>query len=110
MVTTLLIGVPLVDDAMSSLLASAQEINATASNETTKDEAGDDQVNTQVKLDGNKSSDEARKLYDEGQALLKLKKFNEAIASFDKALAINPNNTGVLSDKQKALDALSRVK
>ena len=41
---------------------------------------------------------------------LKLKNFDEAIASFDKALAINPNNTAVLKDKEKALDALSRAK
>ena len=32
-----------------------------------------------------------------------LKNFNEAIASFDKALAIKPNNTKALSEKGDAL-------
>jgi tetratricopeptide (TPR) repeat protein len=32
-----------------------------------------------------------------------LKNFDQAIASFDKALAINPNNTKALSEKGNAL-------
>ena len=36
-------------------------------------------------------------------ALGQLKNFDEAIASFDKALAINPNNTKALSEKGDAL-------
>ena len=107
MVTTLLFAIPLMDYYTSSLSASAQQINATATNETstrptpiTKNETGSVNV----------TSDEAEKLYDQGLALLKLKKFNEAIASFDKVLSVNPNNTSVLKDKQKALDSLSKVK
>ena len=38
-----------------------------------------------------------------GDALAKLKNFDEAIASFDKALAINPNNTKALNEKGDAL-------
>ena len=45
-------------------------------------------------------------LSEKGEALLKLKKFDEAIASFDKALAINPNNTDVLNGKGVALAKL----
>jgi tetratricopeptide (TPR) repeat protein len=48
--------------------------------------------------------------YDEGQALLKLGKPNEAIGLFDKALAINPNSTEAFNDKEKALNALGREK
>ena len=85
-VTTLLIALPSVDNAMSSLSVSGQEVNATQSNET----------------------DEARKLYDEGDAFLKLKKFNEAIGLFDKSLAINPNDTDVLNDKGVTLAKLDK--
>ena len=50
MVTTLLIALPLVDDAISSLSASAQAINATSSNENNT-KVLDNQVNAQAKFD-----------------------------------------------------------
>jgi tetratricopeptide (TPR) repeat protein len=90
MVTTLLVALALVDDTISSISASAQDINATASNETSK------------------SSEEATKFYDQGHAFLEQKKFNEAIANYDKALAITPNNTKALGEKGDALLGLKK--
>jgi len=49
-------------------------------------------------------------LGEKGHILLKLKKFNEAIGLFDKALASNPNNTDVLKDRQRAVAALNTNK
>ena len=102
MVTSLLIALPLMDYAMTLLSASAQQINATANNEISSRATLITKNETASVHD---ASDEARKLYAQGHALLELKKFNEAIDLFDKALAINPNNTGVLNDKQTAIDA-----
>ena len=105
MVTSLLIALPLMDYATSLLSASAQQINATASNEIstratliTKNKTGS----------VNDTGDEARKLYDQGHALLELKKFNEATSLFDKALAINPNSTRALSEKGHSLLMLKK--
>ena len=106
LIATLLIALLLVDYGVSSLSASAQQINGSASNETVNAKVGDNQVNTQVKVGGNMSSDYAGRLSDQGHALLKLKKFNEAIALFDKALAINPNNSSALNGKGVALGQL----
>ena len=106
MVTTLLIALPLVYDAMSSLSASAQAINVTSSNENntrppliTKDQSGNVHYDNSLTINPNNT----KALSDKGEALLKQKKFNEAIGMFDKALAINPNNTKALSDKGEAL-------
>ena len=107
MVTMLFIALGFVGDAVSSLSPSDQEINSTSTNEPS---ARATLISRNETGNVNDTSNEARKLYDEGHALLKLKKFNEAIASFDKALAINANNTVVLKDKQKALDSLSKMK
>ena len=109
-VTTLVIGFPLADDAVSLLSPSVQAINATSSNENntrapliTKNEPGN--VNYDKALTVNPNNTKA--LSEKGDALLKLKNFNEAIASFDKALAIKPNNTDALNGKGVALAKLN---
>jgi hypothetical protein len=47
-------------------------------------------------------------LNDNGSALAKLGKYNESIVFFDKALAINPNNTAALNNKGLALAKLGK--
>ena len=108
-VTTLVIGVPLADDAMSLLSPSVQAINATSSNENntsaqpiTKDEPGN--VNYDKTLPTNPNNTNA--LSEKGDALLKLKNFDGAIDYYDKVLAIKPNNTEVLNNKGVALGKL----
>jgi len=121
----LLISLPLANYANSSLSLSAQEINAIESNETstlatliTKNQTGNVNHTTDNSLmeksnqttKANTESNDTKALGQKGHALLKLKNFNEAIALFDKALAIKPNNTDVLNFKRAAVDALSRNK
>ena len=43
-----------------------------------------------------------------GFALYSLGKYNDAISSYDKALAINPNDAGVLNSKGVALANLGK--
>jgi tetratricopeptide (TPR) repeat protein len=57
----------------------------------------------------NITNDETKKINHEGVALFDLGKYIEAISSYDKALAINPNDTA-LDNKQAALNALSKEK
>ena len=51
----------------------------------------------------------AGRFADQGHELLRLKKFNEAIALFDKLIAINPNNTKALNEKGDALLELEKL-
>ena len=79
-----LIALPFVNDAISiHNTSSAQQINST-----------------------NMTSDQAGRFYEQGNALLGLEQTNEAIGLFDKALAIDPNNTDALTKKGQALTRL----
>ena len=83
-VITIFMALTLVDDAMSALSPSVQQINST-----------------------NTTNNDSR-LYLEGQALFKAGKFDQAIVNYDKALAIAPNDTDVLVDKGIALGELKK--
>ncbi|MDQ6863527.1 MAG: tetratricopeptide repeat protein, partial [Thermoproteota archaeon] len=48
-------------------------------------------------------------LYHKAVALNALGKYNESIAAFDKALAIDPSNTSALTGKKLDLEALNRT-
>ena len=56
----------------------------------------------------NVTSDEAIELNEKGAALANLGKYDEAIALYDKALAIEPNHVEALNNKGLALDALNK--
>ena len=49
-------------------------------------------------------------LYNKGLALNQIRKYNDAITSFDKVLEINPNDTPSLNNKAIALAELGRHK
>ena len=52
------------------------------------------------------SNETARTLNKKGVDLLGLGSYNEAVQNFDKALAIDPNHTTALKNKQKILDLM----
>jgi tetratricopeptide (TPR) repeat protein len=56
----------------------------------------------------NATSDEARALNNKGVSLAALGRHEEAIPLYDKALAINPNDSITLNNKGLALAALGR--
>jgi tetratricopeptide (TPR) repeat protein len=81
MLAMLSIALPLVQDAMSSILNS----NST-----------------------NSTNDEAKKVNDKGLALGHLGQYKEAITYFDKVLSVEPNSTDALNNKGLTLDHLGK--